>query len=226
MTELTEAGTPVGDAESVPVQPHPQSWRLLLTLGGAGALAGLLIVLSYDWTKPRIDAHKAVLLRSAIEEVLHSPQRTDTIYLDQGALTDKPTAAADRSKLERIYKGYAADGSVLGYAISTSEAGFVDQIGLIIGYDPAQKQVLGLKILSSKETPGLGDKIERPTFTAQFASRIAPLVGVKGKVPSGDKSAIEMITGATISSRTVIREINNAVQRWQPLLEKYQRGQK
>ncbi|MDO8502539.1 MAG: FMN-binding protein [Gemmatimonadaceae bacterium] len=226
MTGLSESGMPMGGAENVPVQPHPQSWRLLLTLGGAGALAGLLIVLAYDWTRPRIDAHNAKLLRAAIEEVLHSPQRTDTIYLDQGALTDKPAAATDRSKLDRIYKGYAADGHVLGYAISTSEAGFVDQIGLIIGYDPAQKQVLGLKILSSKETPGLGDKIERPTFTAQFASRIAPLVGVKGKVPSGDKSAIEMITGATISSRTVIREINNAAKRWQPLLEKYQRGQK
>jgi FMN-binding domain. len=49
---------------------------------------------------------------------------------------------------------------------------------------------------------------------------------VKGKVPPGDNSAVEMITGATISSRTVIREINKAVERWQPFLDKYQRGPK
>lgn len=226
MTGLSEPGMPMGGAENVPAQPHPQSWRLLLTLGGGGALAGLLIVLAYDWTRPRIDAHNAQLLRSAIEEVLHSPQHTDTIYLDRGALTDKPAVETDRSKLERIYKGYAADGRVVGYAISTSEAGFADQIGLIFGYDPAEKQVLGLKIVASKETPGLGDKIERPSFIAQFARRIAPLVGVKGKVPPGDNSAVEMITGATISSRTVIREINKAVERWQPFLDKYQRGPK
>jgi len=226
VTGTSEAGIPAAGADKVPVQPHPQSWRLLLTLGGAGALAGLLIVLAYDWTKPRIDAHNAELLGVAIEEVLHSPQRTDTIYLDHGALTEKPSAAEDRSKLERIYKGYGADGRVVGYAISTSEAGFADQVGLIFGYDPAEKQVLGLKIVASKETPGLGDKIERPSFTAQFARRIAPIIGVKGKVPSGDESAIEMITGATISSRTVIREINNAVKRWQPLLDKYQQGAK
>ena len=30
-----------------------------------------------------------------------------------------------------------------------------------------------------------------------------------------------MITGATISSRTVIRVINNAVARWRPLLAAY-----
>ncbi len=224
MTELSGSGIPVGGAENVPVPPHTQSWRLLLTLGGSGALAGLLIVLAYNATKPRIDAHKAELLGAAIKEVLHSPQRTDTIYLVNGALTDKPSASGDRAKLERIYKGYSADGRVAGYAITTSEAGFADQIGLIFGYDAAEKQVLGLKIVSSKETPGLGDKIEQPAFRSRFLKKVAPLRGIKGKPPVGDKSGIEMITGATISSRTVIREINNAVTRWQPMLEKYERG--
>lgn len=222
MTGAAQTGVPQGN--DLPVPPHPQSWRLLLTLGGAGALAGLLIVLAYDWTKPRIDAHNAELLSAAIEEVLHSPKRTDTLYLDRGALTDKPAPTSDRSKLERIYKGFGSDGRVVGYAISTSEAGFADQVGLIFGYDPSDNEILGLKIVSSKETPGLGDKIERPGFMAQFAKRIAPIVGIKGKLADGDRSGIVMITGATISSRTVIREINNAVSRWQPLLEKYQRG--
>jgi electron transport complex protein RnfG len=224
MTGITEAGVRVAGGENVPVHPGVQSWRLLLTLGGAGALAGLLIVLAYDWTRPRIEAYNAKLLNAAIEEVLHSPQRTDTIYLDHGGLTDKPQVSSDRSKLERVYKGYGADGKVVGYAISTSEAGFADQVGLIFGYDPAAKQVLGLKIVASKETPGLGEKIEKPSFTAQFARRIAPIIGLKGTVPPTDRSGIAMITGATISSRTVVREINNAVERWQPLLDRYQRG--
>lgn len=205
-------------------QRHPQSWRLLLTLGGAGALAGLLIVLAYDWTKPKIDAYNAMLLRSAIEEVLHAPQRTDTLYLQKGSLTARPTG--DRASLERVYEGFDANGRVIGYAISASEAGFADQVGLIFGYDPSAKQVLGLKIVASKETPGLGDKIERPSFTSQFAKRIAPIVGLKGSVPESDKSGIAMITGATISSRTVVREVNNAVSRWQPLLEKYDGGKR
>lgn len=223
MTAVSGVGAPVASGQNVPVQPHTQSWRLLMTLGGAGALAGLLIVVAYDWTRPRIDAYNAKQLRAAIEEVLHAPQRTDTIYLEHGALNLSPAAAEDRSKLQRVYKGYAADGHVVGYAISASEAGFADQIGLIFGYDPARKQILGLKIVASKETPGLGDKILLPSFTAQFAQRIAPLAGVKGKAPPDDNSAVVMITGATISSRTVIREINNAIERWQPLLEKYQR---
>lgn len=218
---MTNPGTVMDGA--VP-QTHPQSWRLLLTLGGAGALAGLLIVLAYDWTKPKIDAHNAMLLRSAIEEVLHAPKRTDTLFLEQGSLTAKPVG--NRASLERIYEGFDANGRVVGYAISASEAGFADQVGLIFGYEPSSHSVLGLKIVSTKETPGLGDKIERASFTAQFAKRIAPIIGLKGSVPPADNSGIAMITGATISSRTVVREINNAVKRWQPLLEKYDGGER
>jgi electron transport complex protein RnfG len=79
-------------------------------------------------------------------------------------------------------------------------------------------------VLDQKETPGLGDKIERDSaFGGQFAGRVAPLRGVKdraGKPPS----EVQTITGATISSRAVIRIINNAVARWRPLIDAWDRG--
>lgn len=203
---------------------HPQSWKLLATLGLAGALAGLLIVIVYNLTLPSIKAYKSQQIKAAIEEVLHAPQRTDTLFFYKGALSEKQIAGADPERVERIYKGYGADGTVIGYAIPASEAGFADQIVLLFGYEPREKKLLGLKILDSRETPGLGDKILAPGFYGQFAGRLAPLLGVKGKAPAGDKRSVEMITGATISSRAVIREINHAVERWQPLLDKYQRG--
>ncbi len=212
-------------AGSLPVVDTPQvpSWRLLATLGGAGALAGLLIVLVYGWTRPRIEAHRAAVLRDAIEEVLHAPARADTLFVLNGALVADPGNAA-REKLDRVYRGYDDAGRPTGYAIVASEPGFQDQVELIFGYNPATHEILGMKILESKETPGLGDRIERPAFGAQFAGRTAPVTGVKGSAPPDDRSAVVMITGATISSRTVIREINNAVAHWQPLIEAYQAG--
>jgi electron transport complex, RnfABCDGE type, G subunit len=212
------------DARPLPAQP--QSWRLLLTLTVAGAAAGLLIVLFFNWTKPRIDAYKSRQIKAAIEEVLHAPQRTDTLYLERGTLLDKPSAASEPGKVERIYKGFSADGHVIGYAFGASEAGFQDQIVLLVGYDSREKQLLGIKILDSKETPGLGDKIQQPSFFAQFARRLTPLLGVKGAAPANDKHAIAMITGATISSRAVIREINNGLKKWQPVIDRYEAGAK
>jgi electron transport complex protein RnfG len=79
-------------------------------------------------------------------------------------------------------------------------------------------------VLDEKETPGLGDKIERDTaFGRQFTGRVVPLQGVKGR-PGKPPSEVQTITGATISSRAVIRIINNAVARWRPLLDAWDRG--
>lgn len=222
----TVVPAPPRKATPLPVLAPPPvpSWRLLATLGGAGALAGLLIVLAYQATLPSIEAHKAEVLRAAVEEVLHAPERADTLYLSGNALVATLPPGVDGAKLERVYRGYGPGGKPVGYAISASRAGFADQIELLFGYEPGTKRLLGMKILASKETPGLGDKIELPSFTGQFAGRVAPLTGVKGAAPAGDRGAVVMITGATISSRTIVREINDAIERWQPLLEAYGRG--
>lgn len=203
-------------------QPQVSSWRLIATLAGAGALAGLLLVLTYQYTYPSVQAHRSEVLREAIAEVLKQPARADTLFLVDGALVATLPAGVDGTKTERIYRGYGEDGAPSGYAIGASEAGFADQVVVLFGYDAARRSVLGLKILSHKETPGLGDKIVKPDFTSRFVGKIAPIVGVKDAAPG--PSNVAMITGATISSRTVIREMNNAVARWTPLIERYERA--
>jgi electron transport complex protein RnfG len=213
------AGT-VSAARPLPVLEQPQvpSWRLLLTLGGAGALAGLLIVLTYQATLPRIEQHRAGVLKAAISEVLKDPARADTFWLHGGALVATLPAGVDGAKLERVYRGYDAQGRTVGWAITGGAAGFADQVGVIFGYDATSRQLLAMKVLSTKETPGLGDRIEKPAFTAQFGGRELPLEGVKSGPPA-DAHDLVMVTGATISSRTVIRAINDAVARWQPLID-------
>lgn len=213
----------VRSAVPLPSRVEVPPWRLLATLGGAGALAGLLIVLAYNWTRPAIEAHRAEVLRAALEEVLRAPARADTIFLVGSALSERAPSAGKPGAVERIYRGVDASGRNTGYAIVASEAGFADQVTLMFGLDIASGEVLGIRVLSSKETPGLGDRIERPSFTAQFARALAPLRGVKDTAAKGsDRGAIVMITGATISSRTVIREINNAVARWSPLIRDFE----
>ena len=82
-----------------------------------------------------------------------------------------------------------------------------------------------MKVLESKETPGLGDKIEKDAdFVGQFEGALIPLLGVKARNASGDPHEIDMITGATISSRTIIRTINNAIERFGPMFDAYDEG--
>jgi len=205
---------------AAPQAPRVSAARLVVTLGGSGALAGALIVIAYILTLPAIEAHRAARLNAAITEVLRGPARYDTLYVVGGALRRDPPAGADPKTLEKIYLGHAADGSPVGYAVVAQEPGFADVVRVIFGYDPATKKLLGMKVIESKETPGLGDLIEKKKeFVSQFVGRTTPLKGVKAGAGKGDPSEVDLITGATISSRIVVRIINNALARYGPALE-------
>jgi electron transport complex protein RnfG len=211
---MTAAGGVETRAAEVP------SWRLIITLAGAGAIVGLIIVLIYRWTLPTIEAHKAGVLRVAIAEVLHAPERCDTVWLVNNALTKQRPADAVARTTERVYLGFDKAGRPVGFAIAAAQNGWAEPIRLIFGYEPGSRRLLGMKILVSKETPGIADKIEKPVFTEQFTGAQAPLKGVKASTGK-DATEIAMITGATISSRAVLKGINNAIARWQPLLDAY-----
>jgi len=107
-------------------------------------------------------------------------------------------------------------------------------IGLIYGYSFAEDAIIGIQVLESKETPGLGDKIEvDPEFLANFErldvslrddnSELAnPIVPVK----HGEKSSpweVDGITGATISSVAIARILNESAQYWVPRIRSHLR---
>jgi hypothetical protein len=70
------------------------------------------------------------------------------------------------------------------------EAGFQDVILVMFGFDPEAGRVLGMRMLESKETPGLGDKIFKDeAFVAQFDVAEVPMIPIKpggpGRVTRG-----------------------------------------
>jgi len=201
------------------------SWRLVAMMTVAGALAGLLIVSTYELTLPRIQHHQAVTMAAAIQEVLKAPARYDTLYLHGGALVKRLPDGVDAKKAEKIFLGYDATGRRVGFAMSAIGVGFQDPMTLMFGYDAEKKQVIAMRVIANKETPGLGDKIVKDSlFVAEFSPVAAPIAGVKKERATGAANEVAMITGATVSSRAVIRIINDAVARWQPLMDAYREG--
>jgi electron transport complex protein RnfG len=200
-----------GAPPASPMPPSTSAARLIATLAVAGALAGFAIVLVFQWASPRIEAYKARVLAEAITEVLGGPERWETLFLDGGTFTAEPRT--DTAGLDRIYVGYDAQDAPMGIAITAAEPGFQDVITLIFGYDPGEGDLLGMKVLDNKETPGLGDKIVKDSaFVQAFRDVGSPLVGVKKGRAEGAHEEVVMITGATISSRAVIDIINHRLE--------------
>lgn len=211
--------------QAAPGREEVPSWRLLVTLGSAGAIAGLLLVFVYQATQPAIQAYKAMVLRQAVQEVLKGPARWDTLYVFDDGLVKELPAGVDTAGLETVFLGYQEDGEPIGFAIAGAEFGFQDIIELIFGYDAQTRTVTGMKVLSNKETPGLGDKIEKDSaFVAEFVGPATPIAGVKSGRATGAANEVDMITGATISSRAVIAIINHRLERLGPMIDAYLGG--
>jgi len=81
--------------------------------------------------------------------------------------------------------------------------GYSSDIEILVGIDKDRK-VSGLKILSQRETPGLGAKIVQKQFLDQF-------IGKQLGDPLEPKKDIDAITGATISSRAVCNGVRQVL---------------
>jgi electron transport complex protein RnfG len=219
------AAAPASAPGGAPVRTSTPAWRLIMTLALAGGIAGLLIVSVFRWAEPRILTHQANATAAAVGEVLHAPARTETLYLHDNALHATPPAGVDTMKVEKVWAGYDADGRRVGYALVAGEPGFQDVIRLMFGYDAEQGMVLGMRVLESKETPGLGDKIQKDSaWVALFEGARAPLRAIKPGSGTGADDEVDTITGATISSRAVMTIINNRLRVMAPLLAQYEAG--
>ena len=209
------------DEQEVPEVKPVSTFRLIATLAIAGTLAGLLIVLVNQHTKPRIDAYKAEQLQKAVYEVLPGTDHYNTYYLVDSSLSLTLPEGAKESEYKRIYVGYNADKNLSGVAMSRGESGFQDVIMIIFGFNPNTGKLMGMKVLDSKETPGLGDKIFKDmAYVNQFfAGPETPLIPTKPGTGKGLPGEIDTITGATISSKKLIEIINHALEEWQPLLD-------
>ena len=90
----------------------------------------------------------------------------------------------------------------------TTPHGYNGDIALYVART-MDRQVLGVRVIRHRETPGLGDKINRriSDWTDQFNGRT--LEGTRWDIrPTGD---LDGITGATITSRAVITSVREVL---------------
>lgn len=189
--------------------------KMMATLGVAGMLSGLLLVGVYLVTKPIIEQNRAEELQAAILEVLPGTVRTEARVLRGETLTQVERPEQGEAA---VYAGYGAADEALGFAIPAEGGGFQDTIGLIYGFDPSTRRMTGMRVLQSLETPGLGDKIIKDqSFVGAFVGLLVDPEVVP--VKKGDRQhdyEIDTISGATISSKAVVKIINKSNATWLP----------
>ncbi|MGI6704170.1 MAG: FMN-binding protein [Clostridia bacterium] len=154
--------------------------KLIIVLALISVGSGFFLALTYVYTIPHIEANAARDQEIAILETIPG-----AVSFEEIRGTDFP-----------MYKGLDDGGKTVGFSYMVEGGGFQGMIGLMVGVDPEQEIITGVKLLSHAETPGLGARIGEEAFLGQFLQK-----------PVSDnfevRDDIDGVTGATVSSKAV-----------------------
>ena len=208
-------------------QPATSAWSMYRAIVGIGALCALLIVSVYEATAPRIRDNQEQFLRSAVSQVLPAARSNVAVELNSDG---QLAATVDISELP-AFLGYDAGENLVGAAITAQGMGYQDNVRVLYAYSFDRRAITGMRVLDSKETPGLGDKVETEAhFLANF-ERLDASLATDGRslahpivtVKQGEKTQpweIDGITGATITSEAIGSILNESADVWVPVLER------
>lgn len=215
---MSESSAPVG---------RDSAWRIYAVVVGVGVACGTLILIVRDSTSRRIADNRLAFRDRAALAVLPGAERTVAL----AAGPDGRLRPADRATPDgEILAGYDTQGVLVGVAIEATGRGYQDTIRLIYGYSPSRRAILGFRILESRETPGLGDRVETddafrdqfdglPVRAADDGDGLRQEIHFAGPGASPESHQIAGISGATVTSRAVTAAIADSARRWVPRIE-------
>ena len=162
-----------------------------------------------------IAANEARALQQAVFTVLPGTESMTRMVWTGSELvpsTDNP----NDDDAPSVYAGFDGQGQFTGFAIPGEGTGFQDIHQVLYSYDPLHKQIVGFHVLNSKETPGLGDKIYKDdAFQENFrALSVEPRIRPVAHGSKTNPNEVDCITGATISSKAVVKILNAANESW------------
>ena len=166
--------------------------RPVIVLVAICVVAGALLGVVHDITQPIADA---------IAE-----ERAQETY---AALVPE---AAGFEELECSVEGCTAalaatdaSGSTVGYVIVAQSKGYGGQVPIAVAFDTSGN-VTSITTMPNEETPGLGSRIAEESYIGQY-------VGLAASPISADD--IDLISGATISSKAALSAFNIAVEAYE-----------
>lgn len=202
-------------------------WTVLFLVIVVGTSTGILNAM-YIYTDPIARKNERLKLYRYVLEVLEIPYKesdTEQVFRENIVVNTQTV------------KGVNLYMSKAGVAFEVSGPGFWGQISTLIALEPDLETIKGLKVLKHSETPGLGERITEDWFQYQFKGKKLTsgisIVTHKGarsykkavEVTSASrvskpKNEVDAISGATETSKSFEKMINNSFRTLYPRLRR------
>ena len=183
----------------------PKSVTMVLSLTIITSVCGLALGALNAATASRIE--EQILINKqlpAAEKVLN--KASNDLLADRRTLK----VGEDRRDWHTVFAG-KIQGEAQPYGVafeSVSDKGFGGDIGIMVGFDVATGDLLGIAVTTLHETPGVG---ARAATDNAFSSQFRGLSSSTDFRVKQDGGQIDALTGATVTSRAVCDAVKSAV---------------
>lgn len=214
-------------SEPINIQTTPGS-KMILTMVLVASICGVLIVGAFESTKAPIAENKRIMVERAVFKVLPGAATMREYAATAAGIQPMADGTVPPGGI-KFYAAYDKSGALKGIAAEAASKGYADMVRLLYGYDVKCQCIIGISVVSMRETPGIGDRIiTDQTFLKNFEAldvrvntELTALANEVKTVKHGTKSdpwQIDAIAGATITSKAVGRGINESAQKLLPKL--------
>ncbi len=182
---------------------------LVLTLF---ALIGTaLVVVTYDTTRERIAENDRLALLRNLQELV-PPSRYDNDPVAD-TVTVQSLEYLGTSDPITVYRARQAEEPVAAMFAAEAPNGYAGPIRMLVAVN-VDGRLAGVRVLSHKETPGLGDRIEveRSDWIHGFVGRSLGDPPIERWGVKKDGGVFDQFTGATVTPRIVVNAVRKALQ--------------
>jgi len=181
-----------------------------LTLAAIAAICAALVSATYLQTRDRISANEKAWLEQSLEPALGG-------LLFDGGVSDSILIISAPHELPGpddvfVYRIYSDEQPAAALFAVTARDGYAGPIRILVGvkYDGT---VTGVRILSHRETPGLGDKIvsTRSDWVFQFNGLSFGNPDVALWELKTDGGQFDQLSGASVTPRAVLKAVRETL---------------
>lgn len=184
--------------------------RGAITLIVMAMLAAALLSSIARFTAPRIAGNLAAERLKGLRAVLLPGSYDNKPHLDRIEVLDPELLGSDKPL--PIFRARLGTQPVAAVMTVVAPNGFSGRIRVLVGVN-IDDEVTGVRVIEHRETPGLGDKVEigKSDWVLGFRGLHSEEPLTDAWTLTRDGGDFDQITGATVTSRAVLKAVRNAV---------------